>query len=95
MVQIAGKYQYISNENFEEFVNAMGQKEMAAPFLVSKPVVEISQNGDQWTVVISSDEKSSSTTFKLNEPYEECLPSFDRKFPVSHGIILYLDLRVY
>ncbi|XP_031843600.1 FABP-like protein [Nomia melanderi] len=81
MVQIVGRYQYVSNENFDEFVKALGQQELAAPLLASKPIIEITQNGDQWTVVVTSDERSSTTTFKLNEPYEEKLPSFERKFP--------------
>nr|XP_033340868.1 fatty acid-binding protein homolog 9-like [Megalopta genalis] len=81
MVQIVGRYQYVSNENFDEFVKMLGHKDLAAPLLSSKPIVEISQSGDHWTVVVNSDEKSSSTTFKLNETYDEKLPSFDHKFP--------------
>ncbi|XP_076280785.1 FABP-like protein [Lasioglossum baleicum] len=81
MVQITGKYQYVSNEKFDEFVNVLGHQELAAPLLTSKPILEISQNGDQWTVVINSEERTSSTTFKLNETYDEKLPSFDRNFP--------------
>ncbi|XP_076625153.1 FABP-like protein [Colletes latitarsis] len=81
MVQIVGRYEYVSNENFDAFVNALGQKEYAAQLMTSKPIIEISQNGDEWTVVITSDGKSASTTYKLNETYEEKLPSFDRTFP--------------
>ncbi|XP_053972113.1 fatty acid-binding protein homolog 9-like [Hylaeus volcanicus] len=81
MVQIVGKYEFVSNENFEAFVNAMGEKEMATPFLQGKPIIEISQNGDEWSVVINSEGRTSSTTFKLNETYEEKLPSFNRTFP--------------
>lgn len=83
MVQTVRRYQYVSNENFEAFVNALGQKEFAAPFMTSKPIIEISQNDDEWTVVVNSEGRVSSTTFKLNETYEESLPSFDRTFPVS------------
>ena len=80
MVQIVGKYQYLSNENFEEFVKGMGLTEMATPFAGSKPTVEISRDGDQWTIVVTAEDRTSSTTFKLSEPYEEKLPSYDRKF---------------
>lgn len=86
MVQIVGKYEYESSENFEEFVKAMGLVEMATPFMGSKPTVEVSKNGDQWTIAVTSKGKTSSSTFKLNEPYEEKLPSFDKKFPVSSRV---------
>nr|XP_003702513.1 PREDICTED: fatty acid-binding protein 12-like [Megachile rotundata] len=80
MVQIVGKYQHVSNENFEEFLKSSGHPELAGPLLMSKPIVEITNNGDQWTIVITSDNKSSTSIFKLNEPFEEKLPSYDRKF---------------
>ncbi|XP_076245148.1 FABP-like protein [Calliopsis andreniformis] len=80
MVQIVGKYQYVSSENFEEFVKTMGMTEMAMPLMGSKPTVEISKNGDQWTIVVVAEDRTSTTTFKLNEPYDEKLPSYDRKF---------------
>ena len=80
MVQIVGKYQHVSNENFEEFLKASGHPDMAGPILQSKPVVEITNNGDQWNIVVMSDNKTSTSSFKLNEPFEEKLPAFDRKF---------------
>lgn len=80
MVQIVGKYQHVSNENFEEFLKSSGHPELAGPLLQSKPVVEITNNGDQWNIIVTSDNKSSTSTFKLNEPFEEKLPSYDRKF---------------
>ncbi|KOC64582.1 Fatty acid-binding protein, liver [Habropoda laboriosa] len=80
MVQIVGKYQHVSNENFEEFMKALGHPELVIPFLQSKAVVEVQRNADQWTITVTSDGKSSAATFKVNEPYEEKLPSSDRKF---------------
>ncbi|KAL2740621.1 fatty acid-binding protein 6-like [Vespula squamosa] len=76
MVQIIGRYQYVSSENFEEYLQAIGQYETAKPFLNSQPIIEISQNGDQWSVAIESNGKTALTTFKLGEEYEENMPSF-------------------
>ncbi|XP_043676114.1 fatty acid-binding protein, adipocyte-like [Vespula pensylvanica] len=76
MVQIVGRYQYVSAENFEEYLQAIGQYETAKPFLNSQPIIEISQNGDQWSVAIESNGKTALTTFKLGEEYEENMPSF-------------------
>ncbi|CAK9820418.1 Fatty acid-binding protein [Anthophora plagiata] len=80
MVQIVGKYQHVSNENLEEFVKTLGHAELAAPLLQSKAVVEIQKNGEQWTITVTSNGKTSTATFRVNEPYEEKLPSSERKF---------------
>lgn len=82
MVQIVGKYQYVSNENFEEFMKALGHSELVNPFLQAKPLVDVQRNGDQWTIVVTTGDRTTSASFKLNEPYEEKLPSSDRKFKV-------------
>lgn len=39
----------------------------------SSPTIEISQNGDSWTIKTSSLMSSSSNTFKLGEEYEETM----------------------
>ncbi|XP_017757722.1 PREDICTED: fatty acid-binding protein, liver-type-like [Eufriesea mexicana] len=80
MVQIVGKYQYVSNENFEEFMKALGHAELVNPFLQAKPLIDVQRNGDQWTIVVTSGDRTTTASFKLNEPYEEKLPSSDRKF---------------
>ncbi|XP_035735739.1 fatty acid-binding protein homolog 6-like [Vespa mandarinia] len=77
MVQINGRYQYVSSENFEEYLRAIGQYETAKPFLNSQPIIEISQNGDQWSVSIENNGKTALTTFKLGEEYDEKMPSFN------------------
>lgn len=76
MVQVTGRYQYVSGENFEEYLKAIGQYDVAKPFLNTQPIVEISQNGDQWVVAIETNGKTAATTFKLGEEYEENMPSF-------------------
>lgn len=75
MVQIVGKYQYTSAENFEEYVKSLGKAELMDAFLQSSPVVEIQQNGDQWIITVTSKGKTVTATFKLGEVYEEQLPS--------------------
>ncbi|XP_076755917.1 FABP-like protein [Xylocopa sonorina] len=80
MVQIVGKYQYVSSENFEEFMKALGMTEMVAAFTQSKLVLEVRKSGDQWDIIVNSDAGTNSVSFKLNEPYEEKLLSSDRKY---------------
>ena len=72
MVQIVGKYQYVSSENFEDYIKNLGKDELVNIFLQTMPIVEIQQNGDQWVVVVTlSQDKIITTTFKLGEIYEE------------------------
>ncbi|XP_015172074.1 PREDICTED: fatty acid-binding protein, adipocyte-like [Polistes dominula] len=88
MVQVTGRYQYVSGENFEEYLQAIGQYETAKPFLNAQPIIEISQNGDQWVVTIESNGKTAVTTFKLGEEYDENMPSFSgtlKSFTTKEG----------
>ncbi|CAL7947098.1 unnamed protein product [Xylocopa violacea] len=79
MVQIVGKYQYVSSENFEEFMKALGLPDLVKS-LQTKLVLEVKRNGDQWDVTTNSDAGTNSVSFKLNEPYEEKMLSSDRKY---------------
>lgn len=84
MVQIVGKYQYVSAENFEDYLKSLGKTELGEVFAQSAPVVEIQQNGDQWVITVSSKGKSGSATFKLGEVYDEQLLSLPASFKVGH-----------
>ncbi|KYN14127.1 PREDICTED: fatty acid-binding protein homolog 5-like [Trachymyrmex cornetzi] len=76
MVQIVGKYQYVSSENFEDYIKNLGKGELVDTFLQTTPIVEIQQNGDQWVVVVTiNQDKTITTTFKLGEIYDEHLPT--------------------
>jgi len=76
MVQIVGKYQYTSAENFDEYIKSFGRTEVSEMFLRSTPLVEIQQNGEQWVITVTNQGKSVNTaTFKLGETYDELLPS--------------------
>lgn len=82
MVQIVGKYQYVSAENFEEYVKSLGKTELGDAFLQSTPIVEVQQNGDQWIITVSNKGKTGTATFKLGEVYEEQLLSLPATFKV-------------
>lgn len=82
MAQIVGKYQYVSHENLEEYIKSLGKGELADVFLQTSPVVEIQQNGDQWMVVVTSQGKTATATFKPGEVYDEQLPSAGISFKV-------------
>ncbi|XP_071557995.1 fatty acid-binding protein-like [Temnothorax nylanderi] len=80
MAQIVGKYQYVSSENFEDYIKSFGKADLADAFLQATPVVEIQHNGDQWVVTVTSKDKTVTTTFKLGEEFDEQFPSQDTVF---------------
>ncbi|XP_018393009.1 PREDICTED: fatty acid-binding protein homolog 5-like [Cyphomyrmex costatus] len=81
MVQVVGKYQYVSSENFEDYIKSLGKGDIAEAFLQSRPIVEIQQNGDQWIVLVTvSQDKTISASFKPGEAYDEQLPSLGLNF---------------
>ncbi|XP_011863240.1 PREDICTED: fatty acid-binding protein homolog 5-like isoform X2 [Vollenhovia emeryi] len=82
-MQIVGKYQYMSSENFEDYIKSLGKADLADAFLQATPVVEIQQNGDQWVVVVTSQGKTVTATFKPGEVYDEQLPSQGLVFKVG------------
>ncbi|XP_020282148.1 fatty acid-binding protein, liver-like [Pseudomyrmex gracilis] len=78
MVQIAGKYQHVSNNNYEEYIKSLGQQDRASEALKSSPLVEIQKlndNPEQWKVTVTVSGKTFATTFLFNQPYDEVLPS--------------------
>jgi len=83
MVQIVGKYQHESSENFEDYIKSLGQADLVDVFLQATPVVEIQQDDDQWVVVVTSQGKTVTVTFKLGEVYDEQLPTAGLVFKVS------------
>lgn len=87
MSQITGKYQYVSGENFEEFIKKIiGKPELVGILLEAAPAIEFQQNGDQWIVTIGNKDKIVTSTFKLGEPYDEQLPSANLVLKVSYEI---------
>ncbi|XP_023236636.1 fatty acid-binding protein-like isoform X2 [Centruroides sculpturatus] len=72
MADLKGKYKLVSSENFEDFMKALGvgmvMRKLGA---TSKPTVEISQDGDTWSIKTITTFKTSEIKFKLGEEFEE------------------------
>ncbi|XP_067133353.1 fatty acid-binding protein isoform X3 [Centruroides vittatus] len=72
MSSFCGKYKFVSSENFDEFLQACGvgmvMRKLGA---TSKPTVEISQDGDAWSIKTITTFKTSEIKFKLGEEFEE------------------------
>lgn len=83
MVQFEGKFQFVSQNNFEEFAKVLGDQNLVNTVLQPRPSFELSKNGDEWTFTSSNGDNTYTKTFKTNVPFEETLPSLpDRKFQV-------------
>lgn len=69
------KYKLASSENFDEVMKALG-----VGLVVRKmgnavsPVIELTQNGDEYTLTSQSTFKNTSITFKLGEEFQEETP---------------------
>lgn len=69
---IIGHWKMISSENFEAYLS-----EIKADFLIKSladmfsPNVEFQLNGDEWKIIGSTAIKAVTSTFKLNEEFEE------------------------
>ncbi|XP_034951785.1 fatty acid-binding protein, liver-like [Chelonus insularis] len=76
MVQIAGKYQHERSENIDEYFRTLG-----VPFLVRKmmsvsyPTLEISQDGDKFTLKTTTLIRTQVSEFTLGVEYEESMAS--------------------
>uniref|UniRef100_A0A1W7RAI2 Fatty acid-binding protein n=1 Tax=Hadrurus spadix TaxID=141984 RepID=A0A1W7RAI2_9SCOR len=72
MSGVTGKFKLISSENFDDFLAACGvgmvMRKLGAS---SKPVVEISNDGDTWTIKTITTFKTSEIKFKLGEEFQE------------------------
>nr|KAB1091164.1 lipocalin/fatty-acid binding family protein [Acinetobacter baumannii] len=67
-----GKFKLVSSENFDEFMKAQGvgmvMRKLGAS---SKPTVEITQDGDTWSIKTVTTFKTTEIKFKLGEEFEE------------------------
>ncbi|XP_003690710.1 fatty acid-binding protein homolog 9 [Apis florea] len=87
MVQFEGKFQFVSQNNFEEFAKVLGDQNLVNTVLQPRPSFELSKNGDEWTFTSSNGDNTYTKTFKTNVPFEETLPSLpDRKFQTVTSI---------
>ena len=69
---VPGKYQLTDSENFDKFMGALG-----VGYLVrklgnqSKPLVTLSQDGEDWTMKSESLVKTTETKFQMDKQFEE------------------------
>ena len=72
MVQFVGKYTYESGENFDEFLKALGVGFILRNLAkTSKPTIEITLDGDEYTIKTITTLKTTEIKFKLGEEFEE------------------------
>merc|ERR1712039_221434 len=65
-----GKYQRTSAEKYEEFLTALGVNFLLRKAAtVSTPVMEVSEEGGNWTIKTSTTLKSMELKFKLDEEF--------------------------
>ncbi|KAI1288124.1 Fatty acid-binding protein [Halotydeus destructor] len=72
-MSFVGIYKQVSHDNFDAFLAQLGASpERIAGAKNVVPTVEISQDGDNWTVkTVWSSAHSSSNTFQLGQEFEE------------------------
>ncbi|XP_026670937.1 uncharacterized protein LOC108626820 [Ceratina calcarata] len=76
MASIVGTYQHESNENLDEYFKAVGVPYIPRKMMsMSSPRLEISNDGDKWTICTISMFRTAQLTFTLNEEYEEHMPA--------------------
>ncbi|OQV13130.1 putative Retinitis pigmentosa 9 protein-like protein [Hypsibius exemplaris] len=74
--QVAGKYEFVSGENFESYLKATGLSDEHVEIGKQlKPTIEISQNGEEWTLDIQTEVMTKKVTFKLGTEFSETTPS--------------------
>merc|ERR1712221_32796 len=72
MAPITGTYTQVSSEKYEEFLKALGVGFiLRKAALASTPVMTISEDGGNWTMVTKTTVKSIELKFRLGEEFEE------------------------
>merc|ERR1712179_195475 len=72
MVQVTGTYTQTSRENYEEFLKALDVGFiLRKAAMASTPVMSITEDGGNWTMITKTSVKSIELRFKLGEGFEE------------------------
>jgi len=72
MVQFTGKYTRVSEENYNEFLKALGVNFVLRKAATSStPVMDISESDGNWVMKTSTTMKSVELKFKLGVAFEE------------------------
>eukprot|EP00088_Acartia_fossae_P005979 TRINITY_DN12718_c0_g1_i4.p1 TRINITY_DN12718_c0_g1~~TRINITY_DN12718_c0_g1_i4.p1 ORF type:complete len:138 (-),score=29.94 TRINITY_DN12718_c0_g1_i4:119-532(-) len=75
MEALIGSYQHSKSENLDEYFGKMGVPWIARKMITSSsPSLEISQNGDEWTLLFKTPMKNNNMKFKFGEEFEETTP---------------------
>jgi len=78
-----GKWNNISNEKFDDYMQAVGVNMIWAKVgSVAKPTVYISIDGDTWTLKSETTMKTTTISFKLGEEFDETTAD-DRKMKTT------------
>ena len=82
--KLLGSYQLEKNENFEEFLTATGVPMIPKKMMTStSPSINISKDGDKWTLCFKVLMKSNSISFELGKEFEEENPVLGEKQKVN------------
>jgi fatty acid-binding protein 3 len=69
------KYKLATSENFEEFMKALGVGLLTRKMgNAVSPVIELTKNGDDYTLTSNSTFKNTAITFQLNKEFDEETP---------------------
>lgn len=69
------KYKLSTSENFEEFMKALGVGLLTRKMgNAVSPVIELTKNGEEYTLTSNSTFKNSAITFQLNKEFDEETP---------------------
>ncbi|XP_014675677.1 PREDICTED: fatty acid-binding protein, heart-like [Priapulus caudatus] len=75
MASFCGKFELVSSENFEELCKVLGvPEELAKAGVAAKTSQEISMDGDDITVKLINDVRTTANTFRLGEEFDETTP---------------------
>ncbi|KAI4490890.1 hypothetical protein M0804_003834 [Polistes exclamans] len=76
MAPIVGTYQHERNENIDEYFKDLGVPYVARKMMgLASPRMEISNEGEKWSIRTVSMMRTIELKFVLSEEYEETLPS--------------------
>ena len=76
MTSIVGNYQHERNDNLDEYFKAVGVPYIPRKMMsMSHPQLQISNDGDKWTIRTISMLRTIELTFTLGEEYEEYMPA--------------------
>jgi hypothetical protein len=78
-----GKWNNVSSDKFDDYMQAVGVNVMWAKIgSIAKPTLHISVDGDTWTLKSETTMKTATITFKLGQEFDETTAD-DRKMKTT------------